>query len=117
MTFVDWYNEWLFKKESDRAVVKEEEIKLLQAIVHFGKKLTPDDKGFVKVNLTEIQNESMKELSYTVKVEELNALSAKKLISDQMMEPNGIHVQVELELLEKIASYWNIIYFLRKEKR
>lgn len=117
LEFAEWYNEWLFKKETDRAVVKEEELRLLQALTHFGKKQTPDEKGFVKVNLTEIQNESMKELGSLVKVEELNSLSAKKIISEQMMEPAGVHVQVELLVVEKITSYWKIVYFLRKEKR
>lgn len=115
--FAEWYNDWLFKKETDRALVKEEEVKLLNALVHFGKKLTPDEKGFVKINLTEIQNDSMKEIGDLIKVEELNKLSGNKIVSDQMMEPNGVHVLAELAVIEKLASYWSIIYFLRKAKR
>lgn len=115
--FSEWYNEWLFKKESDRALVKEEEVRLLNTVVHFGKKQTPDDKGFVKVNLTEIQNDSMKELGDLVKVDELNKLSANKIVSEQMMEPNGVHVLVELAVVEKLSNYWSIIYYLRKAKR
>lgn len=117
MEFAEWYNEWLFKKETDRAVVREEDIRLLLAVVHFAKKQTPDEKGFVKINLTEIQNESMKELGTLVKVDELNSLSAKKILSEQMMEPSGVHVQIEVSVVEKLASFWNIVYFLRKEKR
>lgn len=116
-SFSEWYNEWLFKKETDRPIVREEDVRLLRAVVHFGKKQTPDEKGFVKVNLTEIQNESMKELGNLVKVDEMNALSANKIVSDQMMEPSGVHVQVELDVVERLANFWDIVYFLRKAKR
>src|SRR5690606_31077572 len=58
--FVEWYNDWLFKKESDRLYVKEEELKILRGVLHFSQKNQPDDKGNVKVNLTEMQNESMR---------------------------------------------------------
>lgn len=116
--FAEWYNDWLFKKESDRSVIKEEELKTLKGVIHFAKKSPKDDKGFAKVSLTEMQNESMKELGYLIKTEETLPLIEKKLLGDQVMEEGGnISSQVQLDELEKITPFWEIIYALGKVKR
>lgn len=115
--FVDWYNEWLFKKETDRVLIKEEELKILNALLHFARKLPKNDKGVVKVNLTEIQNDSMKELGYLVKVDDFNPLIEKKLLSEKMMEEKGLFTQVVIEELDKVLPFWGIIYGLKKVTR
>lgn len=115
--FAEWWNEWLFKKESDRITVKEEELKILRAISHFAKKQTPDDKGFVKMSLTEMQNDSMRELGYLVKVEETHGFVQSKAIGDHMMEPTGIFCQVNLKDIERMIPFWTIIYALKKVRK
>lgn len=119
--FAEWYNEWLFKKESDRVLISESEIKVLKGIIHFAKKLPKNDKGLVKVSLTEIQNESMKELGYLIKPEETLSLVEKKVLGEQTMEDNNgvqsLTTSVQLEELEKITPFWELIYALGKVKR
>lgn len=116
--FAEWYNEWLFKKESDRAVIKEEELRILKGLIHFARKTPPNDKGVIKVNLTEMQNDSMKEMGYLIKIEETLPLIEKKLIGEQVMEEGGsVSSVVQVEELEKITPFWEIIYALGKVKR
>lgn len=115
--FVEWFNEWLFKKESDRVTIKEEEIKILSAVSHFAKKTPPNDKGQVKLNLTEMQNDSMKELGFLIKIEETLPLIEKNLMGDQIMGDGIIHSLVYPTELDKIIPFWGIIYTLKKVTR
>ena len=117
-SFAEWYNEWLFKKETERSVIKEEEIRILKGVIHFARKAPKNDKGIVKVNLTELQNDSMKELGYLIKTEETLPLVAKTLITEHVMEEGGsLSTTVQLEELEKVTPFWEIIYTLGKVKR
>ena len=117
-TFVDWHNEFLFKQEKDRVVIKEEEIKILNCIVHFAKKLPKNDKGLVKLNLSEMQNESMREVGYLVKTEETLGLCEKKLIGDQTMGDAGIlFTDVPVDELDRIVPFWKFIYAMAKVRR
>lgn len=115
--FSEWYNEWLFKKESDRIVLKEEELKMVNGLIHFAKKLPKNDKGQVNVNLTELQNDSMKELGYLIKVDDVNPLIEKKITGEKTMHNGAILITVQLDDLEKIAPFWSIIYALKKVTR
>lgn len=115
--FVEWYNEWLFKQDKDRVLITEGELKLLKALTHFAAKEKPNEKGFIKINLTTIQNDSMRELGYVVKIEEFLSLSEKKVISEQMMEANGISVTITPKDLERVVPFWGIIYGLKKYQR
>jgi CRP/FNR family cyclic AMP-dependent transcriptional regulator len=117
-TFVDWHNEFLFKQEKDRVIIKEEEIKILNCIVHFAKKLPKNDKGLVKLNLSEMQNESMREVGYLVKTEETLGLCEKKLIGDQTMGDAGIlFTDVPVDELDRIVPFWKFIYAMAKVRR
>lgn len=116
-TFVEWYNEWLFKKEADRVTIREDELKLLSGVLQYAKKLPKNDKGQVKINLTDLQNDSMKDLGYLIKVEELTILIEKGLMSEKIMEETGIFSSVQLDDLEKVTPYWQIIYGLKKVTR
>lgn len=115
--FVEWHNEWLFKQEKDRVLIKEDELKILKAIVHFGQKLTANEKGVVKLPLKTMQDESMRELDFLVKVDDVNALIEKKLLSDKISEDAGVFITFVLSDLEKIAPKWDIIYKLKKMTR
>jgi CRP/FNR family transcriptional regulator, cyclic AMP receptor protein len=113
-SFVEWYNDWLFKAEKDRITITEDELKILKSVIHFGKKVQPDAKGNTKMSLTEMQNDSMRELSFLVKVDDVNPLIEKKLIGDKMMEESGVYTAFKMDELEKMAPYWEIIYSLKK---
>lgn len=115
--FVDWYNDWLFKQEKDKVSVNAEEVRLLEGVIHFAKKAQIDNKGLRKVSLTEIQNDSMKELGFLIKVDDLNGLIEKKFLSEKIMADNAIFVNTKLEEVEPVAKFWKIVWDLKKVLR
>lgn len=115
--FTEWYNDWLFKKDADRVLIKDDEVKILRGLLEFGKKLEPDDKGMVKVNLTEIQNESMRVLGFLLRVEDTHGLVENELLTEHMSEPNGICSKFSVEEYEKLVPFWTIVYALRRVKK
>lgn len=115
--FVSWYNDWIYKQEKDKVLIKEEEVKILNGVLHFAKNAEIDKKGQKKVSLNTIQNESMKELGFLIKQEDLNPLIEKGIVSEKIMEANGVFVTLKLEDLELPAQYWNFLYTLKKALR
>jgi CRP-like cAMP-binding protein len=115
--FVEWYNKYLFQKEEERFTIEEHEIRYINGLLHFAKKVTPNEKGIVKLNLTEVQNESMRELGDLIRIDDVNGLIAKKVISDKQMEANGIFVFMEVPVVEKLSPFWTLIYALKKVTR
>lgn len=117
--FVEWYNDWLFKSEKDRTVIKEDEIRILEAVGHFSKNLEPNNKGLVKLSLTDMQNDSMRELNSLIKVEDTLPLVEKKLIGEHTMtdDGKGVYCFLNKEELNKILPFWKIIYAVKKLHR
>ncbi|MBX3035262.1 MAG: Crp/Fnr family transcriptional regulator, partial [Bdellovibrionaceae bacterium] len=99
--FVDWYNEWLFKPDKDKISISAEEIKILDGVLFFAKKATPDGKGVCKINLADVQNDSMRDLGFLIKTDDVNPLIEKNLISEKIMEEGGVFVNVIVENIEK----------------
>ncbi len=95
--FVEWYNDWLFKPDKDKVSYSNEEIKTLTGIIHYSRKLEANAKGARKVNINDLQNDSMKELGFLLKVEDLNPLIEKHLLSDKIMEESGVFVNLILD--------------------
>jgi hypothetical protein len=113
--FVEFYNEYLFTSEEKRVTVKNDELRVLRALLHFGAKQQPDDKGFTKVSLIEIQNESMKDLGYLVGINDVNGLIKKGLTSDKISEKDGTFLKFDIKELNRIYPFWQIIYGLGLE--
>lgn len=114
MDFVDWYNEWLYKQEKDRVTLSAEEVKTLTAVIHFAKKAPEGPKKERVLNLADMQNESMKELGFVLKLDDVNPLIEKKLMSDKMMGETGTTTNVFLEDIEKPAAFWKLVWDLRR---
>lgn len=115
-SFVDWYNDWLFKAEKDRmAQLKEEEVKILQAILLFAMKSPADAKGFHKVNMNDVQNDSMKEAGFLIKVDDVNSLVEKKYLNEKIMDEKGVYLMVSLGELEVYAKNWGLVSALKKK--
>ncbi|MFN7903570.1 MAG: Crp/Fnr family transcriptional regulator [Pseudobdellovibrionaceae bacterium] len=113
--FVDWYNDWLYKQDKDRSpAMSAEDVKVMMAVVHFAKKTPENDKGYRKINVDDIQNESMKDLGNLIKVEELNPLIEKKILPEKTMEEGRIFILVHLKDLESLTQYWKMIWDLKK---
>lgn len=113
--FADWYNEYLFKEESKRITVEEKELSIIRALLFYGRKETPDAKGMVKVSLTDMQNNSMKDLQYLVGVNDADSLSAKGLTQEKVSAEGGkLTMTFNLPEIEKIVPFWEIVFTLRK---
>lgn len=112
--FVDWYNEWLFKQDKDKVSVSAEEIKVLSAVMHFAQKAPADAKGFHKLNLADMQNDSMRDLGALVKSDDVNPLIEKGLVSEKIMAEGGVFVNVNVKELEKPVAYWKLIWDMKK---
>jgi CRP/FNR family transcriptional regulator, cyclic AMP receptor protein len=111
--FVDWYNEYLFKDESKRVTITPKEFPVLKAIVFYGRKQTPNEKGEVVVNLTEMQNNSMKDLSYLVGVNDSDTLAEKGLINEKQSGDGGIlTTKFVFKDVEAILPYWELVFGL-----
>lgn len=117
-SFVDWYNEWLFKQEKDRlAALSEQEVKVLNGIVHFAQKVQPNPKGFRKVTLTDMQNDSMKELGFLLRPDDVNPLIEKKYLGEKIMDENGIYLMVAIEDLITPSRNWTLVASLKRKLR
>lgn len=113
--FTDWYNKYLFTSENKRQTVEEKELNTLRALLFYGKKQTPDDKGFVKVNLTEMQNSSMRDLNFLFGVNDADPLSQKGLTQEKSSEQGGIlTMKFKLSDIETVLPFWEIVYTLKK---
>lgn len=115
--FVDWYNEWLFKQDKDKVSLSAEDVKLLSGVMHFAQKSEPAANKSRKVNLNDLQNDSMRELGFLIKVEELNGLIEKKLLSEKIMEEKGVFVTVMYDDLLPLVKNWQLIWNLKKHLR
>jgi CRP/FNR family cyclic AMP-dependent transcriptional regulator len=117
-SFVEWYNDWLFKKESDRTLIKEEELPWMKTIAHFGKDAPRDKQNLSKVNLSQILAESVAALGFEVKIEHTTSLIEKKTLGVLMTGENGvIFSSVNYDEIAKVTPHWDLIYTLSKIKR
>lgn len=117
-SFVDWYNDWLFKQEKDRLPpLSDAEVKVLNGVLLFARRVEPNNKGQRKVNLNDVQNESMKETGNLIRVEDVNPLIEKKYLTDKIMDENGLYLMVNLEEVEPMARNWTIVNNLKRKLR
>ncbi len=113
--FTDWYNKYLFTEQGKRVTVEEKEMPTLRALVFYGKKQTPDDKGLVKVSLTDMQNSSMKDLNTLFSVNEADPLAEKGLVQEKSSEQGGsLSMKFNLKDLEVVLPCWEILYTIKK---
>lgn len=112
--FVDWYNEWLFKQDKDKVAFTAEEIRVLKGVLQYAQKIEPAATGLRKINLADLQNDSMREVGFLIKPEELNPLIEKKLFSEKIMEETGISVNLNFNDVEPLAKNWGLIWGLKK---
>lgn len=114
-TFTDWYNRYLFTEQGKRVTIEEKELPVMRALLFYGKKQTADDKGFVKVNLTDMQNSSMRDLNYLFNVNDADPLVEKKLVQEKQSEQNStLSMKFVLKDIESVLPLWEILYTLKK---
>jgi CRP-like cAMP-binding protein len=108
-----YYNRWLYKAKDKRIEFTARDLPPLKALIFYGEKaqkLSNEDK--VKISLTDVQNDSMRDLGYLTPIEMFDALIEKGLISDKVMENNMIYTTFDLKSLKTQTLYWEIIFTL-----
>ncbi len=114
-SFVNWHNNYTYTEESKRTTILEKEMKPIQALIHYGKKETPDAKGFTKVSLTNIQRDCLKDLGFPMAVADFLSLNEKKLTAQPVSDSDGqITLTFTLSELQKIFPFWEIVFATRK---
>ncbi|NJM10145.1 MAG: Crp/Fnr family transcriptional regulator [Bdellovibrionaceae bacterium] len=113
--FTDWYNRYLFTDKAKQVTVEEKELQTIRALIFYGKKTTPDDKGFTKVSLTDMQNSSMRDLNFLFSVNDADPLAEKGLVQEKSSEQGGVlTMKFKMSDLETILPFWEIVYTLKK---
>jgi CRP/FNR family transcriptional regulator, cyclic AMP receptor protein len=109
----DYYTDYLFKDEAKRVGLDEKEMKIARGMIFYAEKTPPNDKGKIKLNLTQIQQDSMRDLSFVLYVDDVNSLIEKGLLSDKMSEEGKLMVYAELDRLKELYPYWEILHALK----
>lgn len=116
--FVDWYNEYIFKQEKDKNLpMNPTETNILGALIKFAEKASPDAKGFRKVNLNDVQNDSMREVGFLIKVDDVSSLIEKKYLTEKIMDTNGVFISLNLEETVPTFKHWSLIHEFKKRLR
>lgn len=115
--FVDWYNDWLFKPDKEKVNFSAEEIKLLEGLIHFAKKVQEGPNGVRKIDLNTVQNDSMRDLGFLIKMDDFGSLIEKKVVSEKVMDEKGVFITMMLPEIEPQMKFWKIIWEFRKKLR
>ncbi len=113
--FTDWYNKYLFTEEAKRVTILEKELPAMRALLFYGKDLTPDPSGYVSLNLTDMQNNSMKDLNSLFNTSDADCLVEKGLAQEKQSGDGGVlTMKVKINDLREQIPFWEIIYTLKK---
>jgi len=117
IAFCDYYTDWIFKSEDKRVSIDETELPTIKALIHYGKKESPNHRGQVQVNVTEIQSKCATELGFPFSVDSVKTLAEKKITSELLSIDGGLAVMFDLGQLESLHPYWVLIHAFRKVRR
>jgi CRP/FNR family transcriptional regulator, cyclic AMP receptor protein len=117
LDFTDFYTDYLFKPNDKRIDITERELKCLKALAHFGNKMTPDASGMIELNLTEIQNESMKELGHLFSVDDVNTLTEKKVATEKSSKNGSVATKVIITDINNLIKHWTLIHAFANQKK
>jgi hypothetical protein len=113
--FVDWYNKYLFTEEAKRVTIEPKEMMMLKALIFYGKKEAPNDKGEVTVDLTDLQNNSMRDFNQLININDGDALAEKGLVGEKKSGEGGrVTTSFKLQELESIYPNWELVHILSK---
>lgn len=113
----DFYTDFLFKEESKRTPIDFKEMRPLRTLLFYSQKVEPNEKGFSRLNLTEIQNNSMRDLGYLSTVDDYNSLSEKNVVGERVsLDAGGVGLDVPRAELERIIPMWELIHTLLNYK-
>jgi CRP/FNR family cyclic AMP-dependent transcriptional regulator len=115
--FTEFYNDWLYKSEDKKISLFEKEMQPIRALLHYGRKETPNPKGEVRVNLTTMQMNCITDLHFPFAVDDVDSLIEKKLLSEKLTVEGSILVNFNFGELEQIVPFWELIHTFKKIQR
>lgn len=111
--FVEFYNNQVFSEQAKKFNVNLFQLKTLKVIKHYGDQLEPDDKGFVKLNVTEISNASFKEMGLKISVDDVKTLSETGMLGDYSSDGTNDYIEFELDYISEVVPFWDLIHHLK----
>lgn len=117
LEFVSFYTDWLFKSEDKKITIYDRELKTIKALIHYGKKFVPNEKGEVRVNLTKMQAECQAELGFPFDAAEVDSLVEKKLTSPKITAEGQILLDFHLQEMSFIYPHWELIHAFKRVQK
>ena len=111
--FAEWWNEFLFKKESSQMWINPAELRVLQALAHFSQKSEANHQGVVQCNLTEIVESCETQLNFKLKFEDFDMLVQKKILSEKIMKNGTLLSTFQKEEVNKLLRCWSLQHQLQ----
>jgi hypothetical protein len=113
--FVSWYKSWLFDQDKGQLQpLSDFEIKILNGLLHFARKSTPDQNGLCKFNLVDVQNNSAQELGFFLKINDEISLTTKRYLSERIPEGSDLYIITDRAIVEPLASNWAQVNEIKK---
>ena len=106
--FSEWWNDFLFKSESQQIRISAHDLKTLQALAHFTEGSEVNPKGAVHVNLTSILENCESQLGFLLKMEDFEILIEKGLLHEKTMKESAIESSFIREDLEHLMRVWTL---------
>lgn len=114
--FVEFYNNQLFSEEAKKYNINENQLKTLKVARHYGEKAEKNHKGFVKLNVTEISNVSMKEMGSKVSIDDVKTLAEIGMLGDHSADGTNDFIEFDVDYVAEIVPFWDLVFRLRSFK-
>lgn len=111
--FTEFYNNQLFSEQAKKYNVSEYQLKTLRVAKFYGEKEEKNTKGFVKLNVTEISNVSMKEMGSKLSLDEIKTLSETGMLGEHSSDGDSDFIEFDIDYVSEIVPFWELIYRLR----
>lgn len=111
--FVEFYNNQLFSEQAKKYNIAKHQLKTLKVAKHYGEQAEKNHKGFVKLNVTELSNISMKEMGSKISVDDVKDLSETGLLGDHSSDGDSDFIEFDVDYVSEIVPYWELIFHLK----
>ena len=113
LKFCDFYNNQLFSEQAKKYDVSEAQLKTLKVVEFYGKKEEKNGKGFVKLNITDVSNISMKEMGQRMSLADAKNLADIGLLGDYSSDGEADYIEFDVDYISEIVPYWDLVYTLK----
>lgn len=117
LEFASFYTDWLFKSEDKKVTIFEKELRTMKALLHYGKKFLPNEKGEVRVNLTKMQAECQNDLGFAFDASDVDSLVEKKVTSQKITAEGQILLDFHLQEMSFLYPHWELIHAFKRVQR